>query len=281
MGAITQAMAKEAEQLGVKIHLNSAVSQILVDQDKVRGICLQDGRRVHSDFVVSNCNPQLLMTKLLPQTAVPAAIAQHFQHYKNRSGTFRINVALSQLPEFRCCPEPEALSGGIIMAPSLDYMEAAYLTARQQGFAAEPIVEMLIPSTLDDSLAPAGQHVASLFCQHFDPDLGSAWEQHKPAAIQAIFNVVESYAPGFKESILATQAHSPNDLAEKFGLSGGDIFHGRLSLDQLYSARPMIGMAQYKSHIHNLFLCGSGSHPGGGVSGIPGMNAAREIIRSL
>ncbi|MFN3236570.1 MAG: phytoene desaturase family protein [Pseudomonadales bacterium] len=281
MGAITEAMAKEAEQLGVTIHVNSAVSQVLVDRGRASGIRLKDGQEVHSDFVVSNCNPQLLMTQLLPKTSVPADVAKHFQHYKNRSGTFRLNVALSQLPQFLCRPEPDALSGGIILAPSLDYMEAAFMTAKQQGFAARPIVEMLIPSTLDDSLAPPGKHVASLFCQHFSPDLGAAWTEHKDAAINAIFAVVESYAPGFKDSILATQAHSPFDLEEKFGLSGGDIFHGRLSLDQLYSARPMSGMAQYKSHIHNLFLCGSGTHPGGGVSGIPGMNAAREIIRAL
>ncbi len=134
---------------------------------------------------------------------------------------------------------------------------------------------------MDNSLAPEGQHVASLFCQHFDPTLKERWNELKPKAIDHIFNVVEDYAPGFRASILAVQSHSPWDLEQKLGLVGGDIFHGRLSLDQLYSARPMLGMSQYQTHLKNLFLCGSGTHPGSGVCGIPGMNAAREINRRL
>lgn len=281
MGAITQAMASQAAQLGVKIHLGEPVQHLEVAGDRITGVRLKDGRTVQSDFVACNTNPQLLYQHLLPRQTVPTELEQHFRQYKNKSGTFRLNVALDQLPKFTCEPPEKVLTGGIIMAPSLEYMDAAYQSAKGQGFSEQPIVEMLIPSLIDDSLAPAGQHVASLFCQHFDPSLRESWDQLKPKAIEAIFDVVESFAPGFKASIIAVQAHSPWDLEQKFGLTGGDIFHGRLSLDQLYSARPMLGLGQYQTHIKNLFMCGSGTHPGGGVSGIPGMNAAREIIRRL
>ena len=175
----------------------------------------------------------------------------------------------------------EALQTGIIMAPSLGYMERAYFDARTSGWSQQPIVEMLIPSTIDPTLAPAGNHVASLFCQHFNPELADdvSWDIHKDAAISTILNTVEEYAPNFKNSILGLSALSPLDLEREFGLIGGDIFHGALSLDQLFSARPLLGYGDYRTPIKNLYLCGSGAHPGGGVSGAPGHNAAREIIR--
>jgi phytoene dehydrogenase-like protein len=281
MGAITQAMATEAEHLGVSIRTGTPVERVMVTNGQANGIMTSDGTHMAADFVVANVNPRLLHEKLLADEHIAPETKQHFKHYKSQSGTFRLNVALSQLPTFTAQPDSEVLKGGIIMAPSLKYMERAYQDARQSDFSINPIVEMLIPSLVDDSLAPPKQHVASLFCQHFDPSLGAGWVERKAAAIEAIFNVVEASAPGFKDLILAVQSHSPWDLEQKFGLTGGDIFHGRLSLDQLFSARPMLGMAQYQSQISHLFLCGAGTHPGGGVSGIPGMNAAREIIRRL
>tara|TARA_R110002073_G_scaffold25378_13_gene84199 strand:+ start:1819 stop:3390 length:1572 start_codon:yes stop_codon:yes gene_type:complete len=281
MGAITQAMAREAESLGVVIKTDSPVDQVQVQNMTAMGVVTAEGEAIPADFVVANVNPRLLHEKLLSAEHVAPETLAHFQHYKNQSGTFRLNVALDQLPTFRSQPDPSVLKGGIIMAPNLEYMEKAYQDARQQGFSAEPIVEMLIPSLVDDSLAPMGKHVASLFCQHFDPTLREDWDQHKDSAIEAIFSVVEREAPGFRALILSVQSHSPWDLEQKFGLSGGDIFHGRLSLDQLFSARPMLGMGQYRTEIAELYLCGAGSHPGGGVSGIPGMNAAREINRRL
>ncbi|HEX6930310.1 MAG TPA: NAD(P)/FAD-dependent oxidoreductase, partial [Gammaproteobacteria bacterium] len=170
---------------------------------------------------------------------------------------------------------------GIIFAPSLEYMDRAFIDAKQQGFSKQPIVEMLIPSMLDETLAPPGQHVASLFCQHFDPDLpdGKSWDDMKDKAVEAIIDTVNRYAPNFRQSILGSMALSPRDLERKFGLVGGDIFHGALSLDQLYSARPMLGYADYRGPLKGLYLCGSGTHPGGGVTGAPGHNAAREIMK--
>jgi phytoene dehydrogenase-like protein len=165
------------------------------------------------------------------------------------------------------------------MAPSLAYMDRAYLDARAGGIARQPIVEMVIPSTLDDSLAPAGRHVASLFCQHFDP--AADWSARKDEAIGRIFDVIESHAPGFRALVIAHTALSPADLEREFGLTGGDIFHGALALDQLWAARPLLGHADYRTPVKGLYLCGSGAHPGGGVTGAPGHNCARELLRDF
>ena len=162
-------------------------------------------------------------------------------------------------------------------------MERAYLDARAQGWSREPIVEMLIPSTLDDSLAPAGRHVASLFCQHVAPELpdGQSWDDQREEVADLMIATVDRHAPGFRGSVIGRQVLSPLDLERMFGLTGGDIFHGALSLDQLFSARPMLGYADYRSPIAGLYLCGSGAHPGGGVTGAPGHNAAAVIARDL
>ena len=162
-------------------------------------------------------------------------------------------------------------------------MERAFFDARMEGWSQEPIIEMLIPSTVDSSLAPPGAHVASLFCQHFSPTLPEAlsWTQVKERVADMIIETVDRYAPNFKSSVLARMILSPEDLEREFGLVGGDIFHGALSLDQLYSARPVLGYGDYRSPVKGLYLCGSGTHPGGGVSGVPGHNSAREILRDL
>jgi len=171
-------------------------------------------------------------------------------------------------------------TSGIIMAPSLAYMDRAYGDARRLGWSTEPIIEMLIPSTLDDTLAPAGAHVASLFCQHVAPQLpdGKSWHDHREQVADLMIDTVDRYAPGFKASVIARQALSPLDLEEQFGLLGGDIFHGALTLDQLFSARPMLGYANYRGPLKGLYHCGSGAHPGGGVTGAPGHNAAQAIL---
>jgi phytoene dehydrogenase-like protein len=211
---------------------------------------------------------------------LPHDFRERIGRYQCTSASFRMNVALSALPRFACLPEEGTHHGaGILLAPSLAYMDRAYLDARAEGIARAPIVEMLIPSTLDDSLAPKGAHVASLFCQHFAPE--ADWDSRKPEAIDRIFDVVESHAPGFRRSVVAHSALSPADLESRFGLTGGDIFHGRLSLDQLWSARPVLGHADYRTPMKGLYLCGSGAHPGGGVTGAPGHNCAREMLRDF
>ena len=199
--------------------------------------------------------------------------------WASESATFRMNVALSALPRFTSLPEPgDHLTAGIILAPSLRYMDRAWLSARGGPWSLEPIVEMLIPSTLDDSLAPANAHVASLFCQHFPYEVEGGWDARRDQAADHVIATVDRYAPGFAASVVARSALSPLDLERRFGLSGGDIFHGRMSLDQLFSARPMLGHADYRMPLPGLYLCGSGAHPGGGVTGAPGHNAARAIL---
>ena len=189
-----------------------------------------------------------------------------------------------RLPDFLCLPGTRAQphhGAGIIMAPSLGYMERAYVDARAGGWSAAPVVEMLIPSTLDTTLAPPGRHVASLFCQHFRHTLpiGLHWDGVREAVADLVIATVDRYAPNFGRSVLARQIHSPLDLERKFGLTGGDIFHGKLSLNQLFSGRPALGNADYRMPVPRLYLCGSGAHPGGGVTGAPGYNAAREVLR--
>jgi phytoene dehydrogenase-like protein len=206
------------------------------------------------------------------------------KNWKAGSGTFRMNVALSRLPRFSALPEPgDHLTSGIILAPNLAYMDKAYRDCVAHGWSAAPIVEMVIPSTLDDSLAPPGAHVASLFCQHVAPKFtdGSTWDQHRETVADLMVDTVEAYAPGFKSSIIARQSLSPFDLERIFALPNGDIFHGALRLNQLFSLRPMLGYANYRMPIPGLYLCGSGAHPGGGVTGAPGHNAAQVVIADL
>ena len=282
MGAITQAMAKEAVARGVEITLNAPVQRVEIASGCASGVVLDDGRTIRANRVVSNLNPKLLFQKLVARDALPAEFADRIDAYKVGSGTFRMNVALSELPRFLCLPEPGLHhSSGIIMAPSLHYMEQAFFDAKTHGWSKAPIVEILLPSTVDESLAPKGKHVASLFCQHVAPVLsgGRHWDDYRDEVADLMIDSVSNFAPNFKASIIARQIHSPLDLERKFGLVGGDIMHGALTLDQLFSARPILGYGDYRTPIKGLYQCGSGTHPGGGVTGIPGHNAAREVLR--
>ncbi|TMJ18760.1 MAG: NAD(P)/FAD-dependent oxidoreductase [Alphaproteobacteria bacterium] len=278
MGAITQAMAKAAREAGVEIILDSPADEVIVERGRAAGV-VAGGKTYRAKAVVAGVHPKLLFTRLLPEGAVAAEPARRMAHWSSESATFRMNVALSELPRFTSLPKPgDQLTAGIIVAPSLGYMDRAYLTARTEGYAKEPIVEMLIPSTLDDSLAPDGQHVASLFCQHFPYDVPGGWDSRREEAADHIIAHVDRYAPGFKASVIGRLALSPLDLERRFGLIGGDIFHGKMGLDQLFSNRPMLGHADYRMPLPGLYLCGAGAHPGGGVTGAPGHNAARAVI---
>ncbi len=288
MGSITQAMAAEARRLGVDIHLNSPVAQVCATEPKsdgpacATGLRLADGREIRATRIAANINPRLLFTRLIDGALLPEDFRSRIQRFRCESATFRMNVALSELPRFNGMPTSGAhLGAGIIMAPSLDFMDRAYLSARSEGISQVPIVEMLIPSTLDDSLAPPGAHVASLFCQHFRYRLpeGRSWQQERTAAADRVIDTVSAYAPNFRRSIVGTLALSPLDLEERFGLLGGDIFHGALGLDQIWAARPLLGFGNYRTPLRRLYMCGSGTHPGGGVTAVPGHNAAREIIK--
>jgi phytoene dehydrogenase-like protein len=277
MGAITQAMAKVCRAAGVEISLETPVARVLVNGGKVAGVRLESGEEITADAVISNVGPKILYERMMEQSDLTPEFQRRVKAFKVGSGTFRMNVALSELPRFAALPEPgEHHQSGIIIAPTLDYMDRAFLDAKRHGWSKQPIVEMLIPSTIDDSLAPPGQHVASLFCQQFDPELD--WDTHRDAAAETIIDTVEAYAPGFKASVLGRMVLSPLDLERKFGLAGGDIMHGNMTLDQLWSARPVLGNGAYRGPVKGLYMCGAGAHPGGGVTGAPGHNAAREIL---
>jgi len=282
MGAITQAMAASARAHGAEIETAAGVREVIVEGDRAVGVVLDNGETVRAAYVVSSVNPKLLYTRLVPPDALPAPFLERIRTWRNGSGTFRMNVALSSLPSFKALPGTgDHLTAGIILAPSLGYMDRAWLDARLHGWSREPVVEVLIPSTLDDSLAPPGLHVASLFCQHVAPELpdGRSWDDHRDEVADLMIATVDRYAPGFATSVIARQVLSPLDLEREFGLLGGDIFHGALSLNQLFSARPMLGHAGYRGPLKGLYHCGSGAHPGGGVTGAPGHNAAQVILK--
>ena len=286
MGAISQAMAGACAARGVDIRTGSAVAEILVANGRAAGVVTDRGEKIEARAVVSNLHPKLTFEKLLDPATLLADFRARVGSWRSASGVFRMNLALGELPSFSCVPGRAAAEhhgAGIVIAPSLAYMERAYMDARRSGWSEAPIVEMLIPSVLDDSLAPPGRHVASLFCQYVAPKLpdGRSWDDVREAVADLMIGAVEAYAPGFKASVIARKILSPLDLERDFGLVGGDIFHGCLSLDQLYSARPVLGHADYRSPVPGLYICGASTHPGGGVSGMPGRNAAREILKDF
>ncbi len=283
MGAITQAMREACESVGVEIETEAPVAQILVEAGRAVGVRLADNRTVRSRRIISNLGPKHLYQRLIAAEDLPDAFRRRVNGFKAGSGTFRMNVALKELPDFLCLPGKtvaEHHQSGIIIAPTLDYMDRAYLDAKRDGWSTAPIVEMLIPSTVDETLAPPGQHVASLFCQQFAPDLpdGRSWADARLICADHIIETVNAYAPNFKDAVIGRQILSPADLDAVFGLAGGDIMHGAMTLDQLYSARPFLGQADYRGALPGLYLCSAGTHPGGGVTGAPGHNAAREIL---
>ncbi len=296
MGAITQYMAEACVEAGVEISLETPVAKVLVEPapakaggNKAVGVRLESGEEIAAKVIAANVGPALLYRQLVDRADLTPQFARRMDGYKTGSGTFRMNVALSELPDFTVLPGKQTAEHhtcGIIIAPTLDYMDKAYSDARAKGWSDEPIVEMKLPTSVDDSLAPPGMHIASLFCQQFAPVLppnadGSprSWDDAREVAADLIVDTVTKHAPNFKGAIIARQIHSPLDLERKFGLIDGDIMHGHMSLDQLWAARPVLGHGDYRGPISGLYMCGSGTHPGGGVTGAPGHNAAHEILR--
>ncbi len=288
MGAITQAMARAATARGAVIRTDAPVAMVRTTGTRATGLVLASGEEIRARAVAANIPPKLLFRAYLGPDAVTEQVRAPFTAMETGSGTFRMNVALSELPDFLCRPgtnQQPHHGAGIVIGPTIGYLERAYLDARRDGWSARPVVEMLIPSTLDDTLAPRGQHVASLFVQHVAPRLPAprSWSDpsEKERFADIVIDTVAEHAPNFRASILGRQILSPFDLETRFGLVDGDIFHGQLNLAQLFSARPVLGHANYRMPVENLYLCGSGAHPGGGVTGLPGRNAAREILKDF
>ncbi|MGE3227823.1 MAG: phytoene desaturase family protein [Hyphomicrobium sp.] len=289
MGAVSEAIAAAAREKGAAIRTGAAVREVLVEKDRAAGVVLASGETVRARAVAAAVPPKLLFSRMVPVGAVAPSLAARFTGLKSGSGSFRMNVALSELPRFICLAGRQdaaaALTAGIVIGPTLGYLERAWLDARTHGWSSEPVVEMLIPSTLDGTLAPPHRHVASLFVQHVAPHLPAprSWAdpREKEAFADRVIDTVTRHAPNFKAAVLARQILSPLDLEERFGMIDGDIFHGALALDQLFALRPVLGHADYRMPLPGLYLCASGAHPGGGVTGAPGHNAAREIVRDL
>ena len=288
MGAISNAIATAAREAGVVIRTNAPVREVIVRDGRAAGLVLEGGEILEARMVAANVGPKLLFRDLLPEDAVEPDLRRRFLAIRTGSGTFRMNVALSELPNFHSRPgsnQQDHHASGIIIGSTIDYMDRAYLDARRDGWSRHPVVEMLIPSTLDDTLAPPERHVASLFVQHVAPKLpsGRSWENpdEKERFADLVIDTVTAHASNFRASVLGRQVLSPLDLEHRFGLVDGDIFHGALGLDQLFSTRPVVGYANYRLPVPGLYLCGAGAHPGGGVTGVPGHNAAREILADL
>jgi phytoene dehydrogenase-like protein len=279
MGAITSAMKAEAIQHGVHIYTDSEVIEVTTHQNLVRGIKLKDGTEFEATIIAANVAPQHLYLDLLEEGTIDSNFHNRIKHLRSESAVLRINVALSELPQFTCKTNDTSqdyLQSGIVIGPSLEYMETAYLDSRLGSWSRNPVIEMLIPSIVDNTLAPPRKHVASLFCQHFPRDRD--WENLREDAADTVFAAIDKFAPNFSGSVISRQVLTPLDLERRFRLPRGDIFHVAHSLNQLWSNRPVSGFGAYRSPVSGLYHCGAGSHPGGGVTGLPGRNAARAIL---
>jgi phytoene dehydrogenase-like protein len=281
MGAIADALARAAVARGVEIRTGEPVERIVAGTSGFTVVTAMGP--IETRVVAAAVHPQHVFLELLEGAVLPAGFRRRIEGWRSESASFRMNVALSELPDFRCLPGTTASrhhGAGILITPSLHYLDRAYQDALATGLSAEPVIELVIPSVIDDTLAPPGQHVASLFCQHFRYALpaGNTWTAARDDAVARILDTVDAYAPNFRRSILGLSARSPVDLERRFGLVGGDIFHGAMTQDQLYHRRPAKRYARYRTPVPDLYLCASGAHPGGGVSGLPGRNAARAIV---
>jgi phytoene dehydrogenase-like protein len=285
MGGLTQALARAASDLGVEIRTEAEVRRIVVEHGAAVGVVLAGGEELRARTVASGVDCRLTFETFLEPAELPAEFVAEVQRIDYASASAKINLALSALPNFTACPGTEAgpqHRGTIHLCPDQDYIERGYDDAKYGRPSAKPIVECTIPSAVDPTVAPQGRHLMSMFCQYAPYHLKDGrWDDAAKAAFaERCFDVVEEYAPGFKASIVDRQVLTPVDIEATFGLTGGNIFQGSMSLNNLFMFRPVPGYANYRTPVKRLFLCGSAAHPGGGVMGAPGMNAAREMLKA-
>lgn len=282
IGQLTAALANAARRFGAEIRTNAEVLKITTRNGTATGVALSSGGEIAALRIISSADVKRTFLKLVEPTYIDPHFLLQVQNIRARGTVAKINLALDRLPNFRNSADGAALLGGIIhIGPSIDYLERAADDAKYGRFSREPFLEITIPSIADPSLAPAGKHVMSVWMQSAPYHLREGdWRQERDALGDTVVNLIEGHAPGFKEAILHRQVLTPLDLETEYGLSEGHLYHGELALDQLFFMRPIPGWARYRTPIENLFLCGSGSHPGGGISGLPGSYAAREILRN-
>jgi phytoene dehydrogenase-like protein len=286
MGAISDAICQSAVDYGAEVRTNAAVKRVLVEKGRARGVELADGDKITAKVVLSNADPKRTFLELVEPEYLSPQFLEDMQYYRMESGSFRMNFALSELPNFTCLPgttpgpQHEAM---IYVLPSIDYIGRAFSDTRAGNWSSSPIIEALIPSMHDNSLAPAGTHVMSISARYFPRHLsnGRNWDDCREQATNCIIDTFNKYAPNFRASIMAQQSLTPLDLEREYGLTGGDIAHGQYELHQLFTMRPHPDAAGGTTPIRNLYLCGGGAHPGGGVSGLPGYHAAQLALRSI
>jgi phytoene dehydrogenase-like protein len=283
MGGLTQALAAAARDLKVEIRCDAEVAHILVEDGTVRGVALAGGDEFRAPVVASNADAHVTFRRLLDPKVLPPEFSAAVQRINYDSASLKINLALSELPDFRACPGTAAgpqHHGTIHVCPDQDYIERGYDDAKYGRPSRDPILECTIPSVVDPSVAPPGQHLMSMFIQYAPYRLrGSSWDELRDPFADRCFDVLNEYAPNFKRSVIARQVLTPLDLERTFNLTGGNIFQGSMALHQLFLFRPVPGHAGYRTPVRGLYLCGSAAHPGGGVMGAAGWNAAREMLR--
>jgi phytoene dehydrogenase-like protein len=280
-GAISNAIAGAAREAGVAIRTETSVARITVKDGRASGVVLADGDELSADMVLSSVDPNLTFLKFMDaDRELPAEFVEEIRRYKYRGSSGKVNLALDALPDFTCLPgEGPHLRGAISISPGVDYMERAYDQAKYGEFSRRPYIDMVIPTLTDPSVAPPGRHILSCFVQYAPYKLSTGtWDDQREAFGDTVIDTIAEYAPNIRDIILHRQVLTPLDLERDFGLTEGNIFQGELSLEQLFFARPVPGWAQYKTPIQNLWMCGSATHPGGGIMGAPGRNAALRIL---
>ena len=282
MGAITQAMASSAKAAGAEIRTGAEVIEIRVQNGAATGVLLSTGEEIQAKAVISNADPKRTLLKLTDPVHLSPDFVQKLQHYRGNGTVAKVNLALSALPKFTALNgDGAALKGRIHIGDEIDYLERAFDESKYGKFSQQPYLEATIPSLTDPTLAPEGKHVMSIYMQYAPYKLKGDWEEQRKALGQTVVKTLAQYAPNLPELILTHQIITPRDLEEKYGLTGGQIFHGELALDQFFTMRPLLDWARYRTPIDNLYLCGSGTHPGAGLTGGSGANAAREIVKVL
>ena len=282
-GAVTQAMASAAQAAGAEIRSGAEVIEIRVQNGQATGVLLSTGEEIPAKAVISNADPKRTLLKLTDPVHLSPDFVQRIQHYRGNGTVAKVNLALSGVPQFTALQNgaSAALQGRIHIGHDIDYLERAFDESKYGQFSKQPYLEVTLPSLTDPALAPEGKHVMSIYMQYAPYKLKGDWEQQRKALGQTVVKTLAQYAPNLPELILTHQIITPLDLEERYGLTGGQIFHGDLALDQFFTMRPLLDWARYKTPIENLYLCGSGTHPGAGLTGGSGANAAREILKSL
>jgi phytoene dehydrogenase-like protein len=283
-GAISNAIADAAREAGAEIRTEAPIAQIIVKNGKAKGVVLASGDEIYADIVSSSVDPRLTFVKMIEKGNLPDDFLEEINRYKFRGSSGKVNLALDALPNFTAMPGPGAhLRGAISISPSVEYMERAYDDAKYGNFSRRPYIDMVIPTLTDPSVAPPGKHILSCFVQYAPYKLrpGLNWDDQKEAFGDNVINTIAEYAPNIRDIILHRQVVTPLDLEREWGLSEGNIFQGELSLEQLFFLRPVPGYAQFRTPIKNLYMCGSATHPGGGIMGGPGRLAALEILKDF